>query len=88
MGECKDIESWWAHFVWRRHIRYRRAPRPEPRYLGNCYAALAKVGTFVACCTACHASHNWREVSTEDGWYQVCCRVEDACRRRLRKHPK
>lgn len=83
MGRCKDIEPWWAH-VWRARLR-KRTPEPTTRYLGNCHAALAKHGTFVECCRPCHAGHNWRDVSTEDGWYQACCHVESACKRARRK---
>lgn len=86
MGGCKDIEPWWAHFVWRRRIRHKRTgPVSQNRYLGNCYEALANHGTFVTCCRPCHASKNWRDVHTEDGWYQVCCAIESACKRAQRK---
>jgi hypothetical protein len=84
LGKCKDIEPFWAHFFWRRRLRRRLAP-PEERYLGNCREALARCGTFVECCAPCHASHNWRDVTVPEGWYQTCCHVESACQRVLRK---
>lgn len=82
-----EIERWWEHFFFRKRLR-QPGGKPEPRYLGNCHAVLARVGTFVICCTECHEAHNWREVhvrTVPSGWYQACCKVEDACNRRLKK---